>query len=234
MVVRRLSDAEEPQVVWTNERGGLTFRVGDSFVKWNPHATGLDLEAERLRLEWAIRWHPVPKVLDWGADHEAQWLVTSALPGESAVTVPWRTRPLDAARTIGKGLRMLHDALPAADCPFDWSVETRIGHRIPAERLGAPLIDRLVVCHGDACSPNTSIAPDGSLAGHVDLGSLGVADRWADLAVASMNLDYNFGPGWEDAFFAAYGIARDEERILFYRFLWENEDKVGLPPHSAR
>jgi kanamycin kinase len=233
MVVRRLSDAEEPQVVWTNERGGLTFRVGDRFVKWNPHATGLDLEAERLRLEWAIRWHPVPKVLDWGADHEAQWLVTAALPGESAVTGPWRTRPLDAARAIGKGLRMLHDALPAADCPFDWSVETRIGHRLPAERLGAPTIDRLVVCHGDACSPNTIIAPDGSLAGHVDLGSLGVADRWADLAVASMNLDYNFGPSWEDEFFAAYGIERDEERILFYRFLWENEDKIGLP-HMQR
>lgn len=84
-VVRRLSGDHEPQLVWTNERGGLTFRAGNRFVKWNPRATGLDLEQERLRLEWAICWHPVPKILDWGADDEAQWLVTSALPGEGAV-----------------------------------------------------------------------------------------------------------------------------------------------------
>lgn len=72
-----------------------------------------------------------------------------------------------------------------------------------------PPIDRLVVCHGDACSPNTIIAADGTPVGHVDLGSLGVADRWADLAVASVNLDYNYGPGWEQEFFRAYDIEPD-------------------------
>ncbi|MGH6611992.1 MAG: phosphotransferase, partial [Burkholderiaceae bacterium] len=84
-----------------------------------------------------------------------------------------------------------------------------------------------VVCHGDACSPNTIIAPDGRPAGHVDLGSLGLADRWADLAVASVSLDWNFEPSWESEFFAAYGIERDEERIHFYRELWDNEDTIG-------
>lgn len=237
--VHRLAGDEELQLVWTNERGGLTFRAGNRFIKWNPFATGLDLEAERRRLEWAIRWHAVPKVLGWGADEEAQWLITSPLPGQGAVTERWLARPLDAARAIGRGLRMLHDALPVAECPFDWSIETRTGGRVSAESLGAPAIDLLVVCHGDACSPNTIIAPDGSPAGHVDLGSLGVADRWADLAVASMNLDYNIGGDWEDAFFSAYGIKRDEERISFYRYLWDNEDKIGVatdaeqPPNNA-
>ena len=155
LVVRRLSGDHEPQLVWTNERGGLTFQAGNRFVKWNPCTTGLDLELERLRLEWAIRWHPVPKVLDWGADDEAQWLVTAALPGEGAVMEPWRIRPLDAVRAIARGLRMLHDTLPVADCPFDWSVEARRSRCIHGERLLVPSIDRLVVCHGDACSPNT-------------------------------------------------------------------------------
>jgi kanamycin kinase len=233
-VVRRLSDGNKPQLVWTNERGGLTFRAGNHFVKWNPRTTGLDLEQERLRLEWAIRWHPVPKVLDWGADDEAQWLVTAALPGEGAVMEPWRRRPLDAVRAIARGLRMLHDTLPVTDCPFDWSVKARLGRCIQGEGLSVPSIDRLVVCHGDACSPNTIIAPDGNPVGHVDLGSLGIADRWADLAIASWSLEYNFGPGWEDEFFQVYGIERDEERISFYRLLWENEDAIGLPPYAAR
>jgi len=199
-LVRQLSESEEPRLIWTNERGGSTFQTGSRYVKWNPHTTGLDLEAERLRLEWAIRYHAVPAVLEWGSNEEAQWLVTSALAGDGAVTESWLSRPLEAARAIGQGLRMLHDALPVADCPFDWSVEARVGRRVPIEQLGIPPIDRLVVCHGDACSPNTIIARDGSPAGRVDLGSLGVADRWADLAVASMNLDYNYGPGWEDEF----------------------------------
>jgi kanamycin kinase len=233
-LVHQLSASEAPQLVWMNERGGATFQAGSRFVKWNPATTGLDLEAERRRLEWAIRYHPVPAVLAWGATEEAQWLVTSALPGSGAVMEPWLSRPLEAARAIGRGLRMLHDALPVSECPFDWSVAARTGHRVPLEQLGVPPIDRLVVCHGDACSPNTIIAPDGSPAGHVDLGALGVADRWADLAVASMNLDYNYGSGWEDEFFRAYGIERKAERVSYYRFLWDNEDKIGISPAATR
>ncbi|MBB6093896.1 kanamycin kinase [Povalibacter uvarum] len=217
-----------PRLVWTNERGGTTFRIGDRFLKWNPRNTGIDLDAERLRLEWAVQYHSVPRVLGAGADEEAQWLITSALRGSGAVTEAWIGRPLEAARAIGRGLRLLHDALPVAECPFQWAVQARVGHRVATEELRVPPVDKLVVCHGDPCSPNTIIADDGSPAGHVDMGSLGVADRWADLAVASMNLDYNYGAGWEDAFFDAYGIRKDEYRVGYYRFLWDNEDSIGV------
>lgn len=226
--VHQLAGDDAPRAVWTNERGGITFRAGDRFIKWNPHGSRLDLEAERARLQWASRWHSVPRVLDWGRTDEAQWMVTAALPGDGAVTPAWITRPAQAARAIGLGLRQLHDRLPVAACPFSWSIETRIAHRVPLAQLGAPPIDRLVVCHGDPCSPNTIIAADGSPAGHVDLGALGVADRWADLAVASMNLDYNYGGDFAGALFDAYGIQPDAERIAFYRYLWENEDTIGV------
>ena len=84
-----------------------------------------------------------------------------------------------------------------------------------------PAIDRLVVCHGDACSPNTLLAPDGHLAGHVDLGSLGVADRWADLAVATWATEWNYGVGWEGPLLEAYGVASDPARTSYYRLLWD-------------
>ncbi len=84
----------------------------------------------------------------------------------------------------------------------------------------APPIDALVVCHGDACCPNTLIGDDGSWVAHVDLGALGVADRWADIAVAAMSTEWNYGPGWHDALIAAYGVEPDRERLAFYRDLW--------------
>jgi kanamycin kinase len=232
--VLELAAGTLPLLVWTNERGGTTYQAGDRFIKWNPLTSKLDLDAERRRLEWAARYHNVPRVLAYGTDAEAQWLVTSALAGIGAVMEPWISQPLIAARAIGRGLRMLHETLPVAECPFEWSPVNRTGGRVPADELGVPPIDRWVVCHGDPCSPNTIIGDNGNPVGHVDLGSLGIADRWADLAVASVNLDYNYGPGWEQEFFRAYDIEPDTRRIAYYRFLWDNEDKIGVSPDITR
>ena len=89
----------------------------------------------------------------------------------------------------------------------------------------APPADRLVVCHGDACAPNTLLADDGMFFGHVDLGDLGVADRWADLAIASMSLDWNYpgdGPdGFASVLLDAYGVTADTGRIAYYRRSWD-------------
>lgn len=84
-----------------------------------------------------------------------------------------------------------------------------------------PGVDLAVVCHGDACAPNTLLTDDGTLSGRVDLGSLGVADRWADLAIATWSTRWNYGPGWETALLDAYGIGPDPERTAYYRLLWD-------------
>jgi kanamycin kinase len=237
------------QVVWRNELDGLTFRIddGDSgrFAKWAPAGSGLDLDAEADRLRWAGRFSPVPDVLDRGEDEDGTWLLTRGLAGDSAVAPPWVDRPDRAVAAIGAGLRALHDALPVEGCPFDWTATTRLadarrrasaGQLDPArfadehrqltvrdalDRLSdVPDVDRLVVCHGDACAPNT-LLDDGGWTGHVDLGSLGVADRWADLAVATWSTAWNYGPGWEEPLLAAYGVGPDPERTAYYRLLWD-------------
>ncbi|GAA1740913.1 aminoglycoside 3'-phosphotransferase [Isoptericola hypogeus] len=224
-----LADGDAVTPVWRNELGGLTFRLsgadGDRFVKWVAAGTPeLDLDAEAERLAWAGRYTPVPRVLVSGRDESGAWLVTAALPGRSAVDPHWTARPEAAARAIGAGLRALHDALPVDGCPFTWGVRDRVARLDPAARrkVGAvPPVDRLVVCHGDPCAPNTLVADDGTWVAHVDLDALGVADRWADLAVASYSLEWNYGDGYEPAFFDAYGIEPDAERIAFYRHLWD-------------
>lgn len=54
-----------------------------------------------------------------------------------------------------------------------------------------PEPDRLVVCHGDPCVPNTLLDSAGRFAAHVDLARLGVADRWADLAIATASISWD-------------------------------------------
>jgi kanamycin kinase len=220
-------DPETP--VWVNELGGLTFRLdvdgATQYVKWSPHHHELDLQREARKLVWARGYLCVPEVIDVGSDEDGMWLRTVGLPGQSAVSPRWLADPGTAARAIGIGLRTVHDRLPVADCPFSWSLETRFAWIKRAEDLRlideAPPVDRLVVCHGDACAPNTLIDDHGHFLAIVDLGRLGIGDRWADLAVATYSLGWNYAGNWEAELLDAYGIDRDEERIDYYRRLWD-------------
>ena len=225
--VRSLAGGTSLVPVWRNNYGGLTFRTGDDrYVKFGPRNAESTFEGEARRLEWAGRYTRVPRVLEVGGDETHEWIVTRAVAGESAVAPRWIAEPAVAVRAVGEGLRALHDALPVAECPFDWSVTSRIanaaarGIRLPDALGEPPPLDRLVVCHADACCPNTLLADDGRWIAHVDLGLLGVGDRWADIAVASMSTEWNYGPGWEDALIEAYGVEPDRERLSYYRELW--------------
>jgi aminoglycoside phosphotransferase len=248
--VRRLAGKASVRVVWENEVGGFTFEVGDAperwFIKWSPAGSGPDLRAEAARLAWAIQHATVPEVLDIGEDSAGAWLVTQALTGESAVSERWRRAPGTAVTAIGKGLRSFHDVLPAGRCPFNWSAHERLERARERAALGLldpatwhvehrdltveqaldalaeiPSVSQAVVCHGDACTPNTLLAESGDWSGHVDLGDMSVGDRWADLAIATWSATWNYGPGWEEQLLTAYGVSPDPERTRYYRLLWD-------------
>lgn len=248
--VTAVADGRAVEPVWANQAGGLTFAVGQGagrcFIKWAPAGSGIDLTAEADRMAWARRFHPVPEPLAQGSDAAGSWLVTAALPGDSAVSKRCKADPATAVTAIGEGLRAMHEALPAASCPFSWSAAERLadarrqasdgrldpGTWHPSHQTltvttaldhaaAIPPLDKLVVCHGDACAPNTLIAADGHWSGHVDLGLLGTADRWADLAVATWSAEWNYGPGWERRLLDAYGVSPDPDRTRYYRLLWD-------------
>lgn len=248
--VLALAAGQRVRPVWENHLGAVTVEVGEGdgrqFVKWVPRGVNLDLGAEAERMRWASRFTSVPVVVDVGRDESGSWLVTEALYGEMAVTPRWKADPATAVRAIGKALRAFHDALPVSECPFSLAADDQIAdarRRAAAGEIdpgnwhdvhkplgvdGAlarlaevPPIDKLVVCHGDTCAPNLLIGDDGRPTGWVDLGDLGVADRWADLAIATWSSTWNYGPGWEQPLLDAYGIAPDPERTAFYRLLYE-------------
>ena len=98
-------------------------------------------------------------------------------------------------------------------------------HLSPAAALAeleatAPADEDLVVCHGDFCAPNV-LLQEGRVTGYVDLGELGVADRWWDVAVGAWSVGWNFGKELEPLFYEAYGVTPDVGRIRFYRLLYD-------------
>jgi kanamycin kinase len=229
--VEQIAGDDYVESVWRNELGGLTYRLVSRngaairYVKWQSYAglsgnqrKDVDLAVEAEKLRWAGRYGrsiKVPRVLDLGLDDDSAWLVTQGIAGIPAFDPRWKSTPETAVVAIAKGLRHLHDSLPVEECPYrgTW-VE---------EGVSVPAPDKLVVCHGDPCVPNTLLDSAGDFVAQVDFSQMGVADRWADLAIAtySISWDINFGRSYDDVFFEAYGVAPDPERIEFYRSLWD-------------
>jgi kanamycin kinase len=136
-------------------------------------------------------------------------------------TTGYQLRPARSLRGVEQRVARVHAT--GRHKPAEWHPDHRgLSPREALTRLAdRPPVDQLVVCHGDACAPNTLLRDDGTCAGHVDLGALGVADRWADLAVATWSLDWNYGPGWQPVLLEAYGVEPDPPRIAYYRLLWD-------------
>ena len=251
--VMRYAAGREIQVVWLNELGGTTFCIGGDnqkeYIKWVSPESPINLRTEKIKLEWAAAFTPVPKVLEYGENSEGAWLTTVGMNAQSAVSDKWITEPAIAVTAIGRGLRKMHDSLPVTECPFTWSTKERTqraiekitnGTKLPKDlhpefsNLSAkdilfelehpPVSGTKVVCHGDACAPNTLIDSNGNWAGHVDLGNLGVAEPAADLVVAAWSTKWNYGPGWENLLYEAYGTEPDATSIRFYRLLWDITD----------
>ena len=197
-------------------------------------------------MRWARSHLPVPEVVESGNADSVDWLITDAIPGVDATDPFFIDQPAHVIDLLAQGLRRFHDA-PVEACPFDFRLDRAlqlVRRRVAAGAVNAsrdfhaeyqhlsvdeavarlerdrPDTEDLVVCHGDYCFPNV-IIDDNRVAGFVDLGELGVADRWWDLAVATWSTVWNVGPGYEDAFLKAYGIASDPVRISYYRLLYD-------------
>jgi len=222
------------------------YRRGDVFAKCCGPAGVQELEAERDRIAWlSSTGMPGATVVDWQLSDEGACLVTSAVPGIAGVDLPaWAW--LGAMETLGRTLRELH-SLP--DCPFERPLESVIAsaedvvrrgavnpdfltdewravsvesllERVVAERPYVESVTELVVCHGDPCLPNVFFDPMTlRVTGFIDVGRLGVADRYADLALTTIQLydEWSVDPG---PFLAAYGVTEpDRRRLEFFRLL---------------
>ncbi|GIH05005.1 putative phosphotransferase [Rhizocola hellebori] len=237
-------------VVWSFDSDAPTYlfeRAGQRrYVKVGPAGRSIPDEAQRLR--WAAAWLPVPEVVEYGSDGDSDWLMTLPLPGVDATAHAWATEdPRRLVIALAEGLRAFHEAVPVSECPFDFTAPTALAQaraRVAAglvdpardfhpEHAGltaeaavqrllatAPPLGREVVCHGDYCLPNVFLA-EGRVSGYLDLGRVAIADPWWDLAVGSWSCEWNLGTGFGALFLSGYGASIDEERLAWYRLLYD-------------
>jgi len=239
------------ELAWTHLGGAVFRLESASdevrFLKLTSGARALRLEAETERLRWAITYLPVPRVIDAGSVENVDWLLTAGLPGRDGATPALLADPKPLVAALARGLRRFHEAAPVTQCPFEFRLDAALaqvrrraesalidpeedfhadhgdlslGEAIAILESRRPASEDLVVCHGDYCFPN-ALLENGEVTGYLDVGELGVADRWWDIAVGAWSTTWNVSPGYEDLFYEAYGIAPDPARIAYYRLLYD-------------
>jgi len=217
------------------------------YLKVGQGAVAPDIADEMGRLRWLRGRVPVPEVVHFVASGESAWLLMTALPGRTA----WHClhdRASDRAAivdTLAAALLEWH-RMPIGECPFDGEYRVRLaeararlaaGRVDPAdftdERAGwsveraweelvgfLPIDTDPVVTHGDFTLDNV-VLDGGRLAGSVDVGRAGVADRYQDLALLWAGLG-EFGDALQRRFLASYGVPTpDMHKLRFHLALDE-------------
>jgi aminoglycoside phosphotransferase len=229
--------------------------ITDLYVKvgslTSEYAPGHALADEADRLVWLTEVGiPTAEVVDHGLSDDCAWLVTTAVSGRSAAEYWPADQRINVIDALADVTRTLH-GVPIENCPYDRSLAVTMPvidhavqqHMVDLSRLDptymgwtaeqllkeahttAPVIEDLVVCHGDLSLPNVLLDPDTlRVTGFVDVGRLGRADRYADLALAIRSITSNQNPQYyvhhADRYLTRYGIEQpDTHRVAFYRLL---------------
>lgn len=217
------------------------------FLKHGTGRVAADIADEYARLRWLQgRWQ-VPAIVSYAETDEGAWLLTTALPGRAAYgwLQDYPDRRRDAVRAIIAFLREMH-AEPIATCPFNAGLPLRMADAAANVAAGRIDLDELdperegwsaeqlwvhlqqlsaivtdpVVTHGDFSLDNIFLDADGAVTGCLDVGRVGVADRYQDLAILWNSLR-EFDPALAEAMFADYGVAPDRWKIELHLVLDE-------------
>lgn len=212
------------------------------YLKHGADAVATDVTDEMTRLEWLGRHLPVPRVVHFTASLGEAWLLMTAIPGRTALQclVNEADHREETVVAITDFLRLLH-ALPVETCPFNSGHLLRLAeakYRLDAGEVDAADFDKnhkgwtarqvwqavtdllpfdadRVVTHGDYSLDNI-VLENGRVVGCIDVGRLGSADRYQDLAILSHCLG-EFDHRLQDVMWRTYGIAEpDRAKIAFH------------------
>lgn len=212
---------------------------------------------EYRMMSWLQDKLPVPKILCYEIMDNKSFLLMSRLSGEMSCERKYMEAPEKQVQLLAEGMNKLWN-IDISDCPSDcslnrklidaeYNVENGLVDIENAEpdtfgsngfRNSQALLQWLyqnkpqeepVLSHGDYCLPNVFFHGN-ELAGFVDLGKMGVADKWCDIALCYRSLSNNYSGRYHGRTYSNFddlllfrelGIEPNWEKIRYYILLDE-------------
>lgn len=244
---------DRPYTVESIGQSGAEVRIFDDMVlKIEPQDGHFDSTVALMR--WLDGRLPAPRVLCAVKENGMQYLLMSRVEGmmlcdeavmadmEAAVTLYaeslkmlWRTditgcpvtRSLDAhlaeARCrMEKGLVDMDECEPDTFGPDGFESPEALLMWLEQNRPEP----EIALTHGDLCMPNVFVKNE-KISGYIDIGNMGVGDRWFDIALCWRSLKHNCTGKYArknlgdhtDMLFEKLGIAPDWQKIRYYVLL---------------
>lgn len=207
---------------------------------------------------WLSQRIPTPRILAYEKQDQTAYCLMTRIAGEMACADRYMKDPKRLLAVVEKALHMLW-SVDVSGCPCDQSLDVKL--KVARERVERHLVDTDNVepetfgengfaspeelllwleenrpneepafSHGDLSFPNILVRDD-KISGFIDLGKMGVSDRWKDLAICYRSLKHNFEgaynggtpyPGYTpDMLFEELHITVEPEKLNYYLLLDE-------------
>lgn len=207
-------------------------------------------------MAWAEGKLPVPRILCHEVSGGYSFLLMTRLDGVMACDEGCLSQPEALTRELAAGMKLLWSA-DTAGCPRNrtlphlleearYNIDNGLvdldnvdpetfggnGFRDPEELLqwltDHPIPSEPVLSHGDYCLPNIFLK-DGAFRGFIDIGDLGIGEKWRDIALCYRSLRDNLGGCYggkvydfdPKQLFDALQIEPDWEKIRYHLLLDE-------------
>lgn len=231
------------------------FMFEDMVLKIQPATEETENEVKICR--WLDGRIPVPELLGYAVAEGRAYSLMTRVQGKMLCDPSYLDQPELLLDLVVQAFEMLW-AVDISDCPCDSSVDVKLemakynvehglvdldnvepetfgegGFSSPQELLGWLQAHRpqeeFVLSHGDFCLPNVFAEGD-RVTGFIDLGKMGIADPWQDLAIVNRSLKHNFagkygGKIYEgflpERLFERLGAEVDRQKMKYYFLLDE-------------
>lgn len=200
------SEAFETDTIGKSASSVLLFE--DKVLKIRPITRESDNEVKIMR--WLGGKLPVPRILASEEVDGKSYLLMSRIPGDMACASCYMEQPDRLVKLLADALKRLW-SVDVTDCPVDASLKMKLSQA--EDRVAKGMVDvedaepdtfgekgfqnpealllwlkdnqpteELALIHGDYCLPNVFFDQD-ALSGFIDLGRMGVEDKWCDIAL---------------------------------------------------
>lgn len=227
----------------------------DMVLKIQPEGNETDNEYKMMK--WLGEKSIVPRILAYEIQNNMSYLLMSKISGRMSCDISYMKNPHMLMQILTDGLKLLW-SIDVTECPCNNMLDVKLrqakynvdnglvdvdnvepetfseeGFKDPEELLEWLYDNRpeeeIVLSHGDYCLPNI-FAKEDSISGFIDLGRMGKADKWQDIALCYRSLKHNYEGKYVVGiygdidfriFFKKLGVEPDWNKIKYYILLDE-------------